>query len=45
MHEGKLALIPGECFSCEGYVRISYCYDMTQLEEGMNRLEAFIASL
>ena len=45
MHEGKLALIPGECFACEGYVRISYCYEFTQLEEGMNRLEAFIASL
>lgn len=45
MHEGKLALIPGECFSCEGYVRISYCYEMTQLEEGMNRLEAFIRTL
>ena len=45
MHEGNLALIPGECFSCEGYVRISYCYEMTQLEEGMNRLEAFIRTL
>ena len=45
MHEGKLALIPGECFSCEGYVRISYCYDMAQLEEGMNRLEAFLSAL
>ena len=45
MHEGKLALIPGECFSCEGYVRISYCYEMAQLEEGMDRLEAFIRTL
>ncbi len=45
MHEGKLALIPGECFSCEGYVRISYCYESAQLEEGMNRLEAFIGRL
>ena len=45
MHEAKLALIPGECFSCPGYVRISYCYDMAQLEEGMNRLEAFIRGL
>lgn len=45
MHDAKLALIPGECFSCPGFVRISYCYDMAQLEEGMNRLEAFIRSL
>ena len=45
MHEGKLALIPGECFSCPGYVRISYCYDIAQLKEGMDRLQTFIASL
>lgn len=45
MHEGKLALIPGECFSCPGYVRISYCYEFAQLEEGMNRLAAFISTL
>lgn len=45
MREGKLALIPGECFSCPGYVRISYCYDLAQLEEGMNRLEAFVHTL
>ncbi|MBR5288077.1 MAG: aminotransferase class I/II-fold pyridoxal phosphate-dependent enzyme [Clostridia bacterium] len=45
MHEGKLALIPGECFACEGFVRISYCYEFSLLEEGMNRLEAFIRTL
>lgn len=45
MNEAKLALIPGECFSCPGYVRISYCYDLAQLKEGMNRLEAFIRTL
>ncbi len=45
MREGKLALIPGECFGCEGYVRISYCYDMAQLCEGMDRLKRFIESL
>jgi len=45
MREGGLALIPGECFCCEGYVRISYCYDIAQLEEGMNRLEAFVGKL
>ena len=45
MHEGGLALIPAECFGAEGHVRISYCYAMEQLEEGMNRLEAFVKKL
>lgn len=45
MHEGKLALIPASCFGTEGHVRISYCYGMDMLAEGMNRLEAFIQTL
>ena len=45
MHEHGLALIPAECFGGTGHVRISYCYDMDTLKEGMNRLEAFIRRL
>ena len=45
MREGKLALIPAECFSGTGHVRISYCYAMEQLAEGMDRLEAFVRGL
>ena len=45
MHEGKLALIPAECFGSTGHVRISTCYAMAQLEEGMDRLEAFVKEL
>ena len=45
MHEHGLALIPAECFSGTGHVRISYCYDMDTLKEGMNRLEAFVRRL
>lgn len=45
MHEGKLALIPASCFGGEGHVRISYCYDMDALREGMDRLEAFVRRL
>lgn len=45
MRESKLALIPGECFGCEGYIRISYCYEMNRLKAGMDRLDAFIRTL
>lgn len=45
MHEGKLALIPASCFGGTGHVRISYCYDMDTLREGMDRLERFVRRL
>ena len=45
IREGGLALTPGECFSAEGFVRISYCYGDQVLREGMDRLERFLARL
>ena len=45
MREGGLALIPSSCFGGKDHVRISYCYDMDRLEEGMNRLERFIKNI
>lgn len=45
MREGKLALIPASCFGAADHVRISYCYAMDQLAEGMDRLEAFVRRL
>ncbi len=45
VEEGKVALIPGTGFgqAGEGFVRISYAYDMATLAEAMDRLEAFVA--
>lgn len=43
--EGGLAAVPGTCFGCEGYIRLSYCYSDRELEESLNRLEAFIRRL
>ncbi|MCG3401557.1 aminotransferase class I/II-fold pyridoxal phosphate-dependent enzyme [Staphylococcus massiliensis] len=39
-----VALVPGSAFTDagKGHIRISYAYEMPQLEEGMNRLEAFL---
>ena len=43
--EGGLAAVPGTCFGCEGYIRLSYCYSDRELEESLNRLETFIRRL
>ena len=43
--EGKVAAVPGSCFGCEGYIRISYCCSDEDLAEGLDRLEAFLKTL
>ncbi|MFC0015886.1 MULTISPECIES: aminotransferase A [Allobacillus] len=45
VNEAKLAFVPGSAFSKfgEGYLRLSYAYDMDILKEGLNRLEQFLA--
>ena len=45
IREGKLAAVPGACFGAEGYIRLSYCYSDEELKTGLDRLEAFIATL
>ena len=43
--ERGVALVPGSCFAAEGFVRLSYCCSMENLEEGLNRLAAFVQTL
>ncbi|WP_226034555.1 aminotransferase A [Aquibacillus saliphilus] len=40
----KLALVPGDAFSVygQGFLRLSYAYDMDTLEKGMDQLEQFL---
>ncbi len=45
IREAGLAAVPGSCFGAEGYIRLSYCCADRDLEEGLNRLEAFIRGL
>ena len=45
IREAGVAAVPGSCFGAEGYIRISYCYSMEELSEGLNRLERFIRQL
>ena len=45
IREGRLAAVPGACFGADEYIRLSYCYGDEELKTGMDRLEAFIATL
>lgn len=43
--EAGVALVPGSCFSAEGFVRLSYCCSMEAIREGLDRLESFVGKL
>ena len=45
IREAHVAAVPGTCFGAEGHIRISYCNSESELRKGMDRLEAFLASL
>ncbi|NLP50627.1 aminotransferase A [Bacillus sp. RO1] len=47
VEEAGVALVPGSAFSelGEGYVRLSYAYDMPTLEKAMDRIERFLNDL
>ncbi|MDU2158615.1 aminotransferase class I/II-fold pyridoxal phosphate-dependent enzyme, partial [Clostridium sp.] len=47
LKEEKVACVPGSAFGSggEGYVRISYCYSIEELEIALNSLEKYINTL
>ena len=47
LEEAKVAVVPGSAFSKygEGYVRLSYAYNMEVLEKAMDRMEDYINNL
>ena len=45
IREGKVAAVPGGCFGADDYIRLSYCYSEEELKTGLDRMEAFLASL
>lgn len=44
LDEKHVATIPGIAFGTEGNIRISYANDMATIQEGMDRLEAFVTA-
>ncbi len=45
IREAAVAAVPGSCFGAEGFVRISYCCGLKELERGLNRMESFLQEL
>ncbi len=45
IQEEGLAATPGVFFGTEGHIRLTYCYEMAALREGMDRLERFVNRL
>ena len=45
LEETYVALIPGNGFGMDDYVRISFATSMEQLAKGMDRLESWLSEL
>ncbi len=45
IRQARVAAVPGSCFGADGHIRLSYCCSDEELEEGLNRLEGFLAGL
>lgn len=45
IEKGGVAGVPGTCFRTPGYLRFSYCYALPQIEEAMDKLEAYLQTL
>ena len=45
IQEEGVALVPGSCFVSEGFVRLSYCCSLENIQLGLDRLEAFSRKL
>lgn len=47
LEKEKVACVPGTAFGSngEGYIRISYCYSMEELEIALNKIENFINNI
>ena len=45
IREAKVAAVPGSCFGTEGFIRLSYCCAMEELDRAMDRMEAFVEAL
>jgi aspartate/methionine/tyrosine aminotransferase len=41
LHEARIAVVPGEAFGIDGYLRFSYALPEPLIAEGLRRLRAF----
>jgi aspartate/methionine/tyrosine aminotransferase len=45
LKHARVAVVPGEAFGTEGYIRLSYATSMERIEEGMDRITEALAKL
>jgi len=45
LEQSQVAAVPGIAFGSDDYIRISYATSMSQIEKGMERMDAFARSL
>ncbi|MGL5084126.1 MAG: pyridoxal phosphate-dependent aminotransferase [Clostridium sp.] len=45
LEEEKVAVIPGEAFGLENYIRLSYATSMEQIDKGLIRIKEFVEKL
>jgi len=45
LEKARVAVVPGEGFAADGYVRWSYATNMENIKKGLDRLEAFVKAL
>jgi len=45
LEEELVAVVPGEAFGTDQYVRLSYACDMATIKKGMERIEHFVKNL
>ena len=45
LEEAKVAVVPGEGFGAEGYIRLSYATSMEVIEKGLDRIEKALDAL
>ena len=45
LEKARVAVVPGEGFGAEGYIRLSYATSMEVIEKGLDRIENALAVL
>lgn len=45
LEEAKVAVVPGEAFGADRYIRLSYAVSMENIEKGLQRIEAALTNL
>jgi aspartate aminotransferase len=45
LEEEKVAVIPGDAFGDDNYIRLSFATSLEQIKEGLDRIDSFIQKI